>query len=175
VRSSTAAPARAGGDVLARLRDPDLLRGDLFVDGEWVAAGDGARFEVHDPATGDVIGAVASATREDTRIAIAAAAAASSLVAGRRCAISTKTGRPVRMENPASPWSSDVSQSQYWIGMGLSSPKYARRLASCSGVRAVEVPSRAAMASPGMSRMKRNVRKETPMSVGIAPRRRFAR
>src|SRR5438309_1207384 len=56
-----------------------------------------------------------------------------------------------------------------------SSPKSARRLASCSGERAVDVPSRAAMASPGSSRMNRNVRTEMPTSVGMAPSSRCAR
>jgi succinate-semialdehyde dehydrogenase / glutarate-semialdehyde dehydrogenase len=57
----------------ALLVDPDLLRGDLFVDGEWRPASDGSRFDVVDPADGETIGAVASATREDVRDAIAAA------------------------------------------------------------------------------------------------------
>jgi len=108
-------------------------------------------------------------------IAMSAAAAASSSVAGRRSVISTRTGRPVRIEYPASPWRSELSQFQYWMRSGWSRPKYARRLASCSGVSAVDVPSRAAMASPGMSRMNRNVRSETPMRVGIAPSSRCAR
>ena len=59
-----------------RLRDTELLRFDLFVDGAWTAASDGARFDVADPATGELVGAVASATRDDTRRAIDAAAAA---------------------------------------------------------------------------------------------------
>jgi succinate-semialdehyde dehydrogenase/glutarate-semialdehyde dehydrogenase len=59
-----------------RLRDTDLLRFDLFVDGVWTPASDGARFDVTDPATGDLVGSVASATRDDTRRAIDAAAAA---------------------------------------------------------------------------------------------------
>ncbi|HEY3185744.1 MAG TPA: NAD-dependent succinate-semialdehyde dehydrogenase [Gaiellaceae bacterium] len=62
--------------VLSRLGDPDLLRDDLLVDGEWVAASDGARFDVTDPATGELVASVASATRDDTRRAIAAAARA---------------------------------------------------------------------------------------------------
>jgi succinate-semialdehyde dehydrogenase / glutarate-semialdehyde dehydrogenase len=62
--------------VLSRLRDTDLLRDDLFVDGEWVAASDGARFDVTDPATGELVASVASATRDDARRAIGAAAAA---------------------------------------------------------------------------------------------------
>src|SRR5438477_6123882 len=108
-------------------------------------------------------------------IAMSAAAAASSRVAGRRSAISTSTGRPVRIEYPASPWRSEVTQVQYWTRSGWSRPKYARRLASCSGVRAVDVPRRAAIASPGMSRMNRNVSSETPTSVGMAPSSRCAR
>jgi succinate-semialdehyde dehydrogenase/glutarate-semialdehyde dehydrogenase len=64
------APART---VLSRLRDRELLRDDLIVDGEWVAASDGARFDVTDPATGELVASVASATRDDTRRAIAAA------------------------------------------------------------------------------------------------------
>jgi succinate-semialdehyde dehydrogenase/glutarate-semialdehyde dehydrogenase len=62
--------------VLSRLGDPDLLRDDLLVDGEWVPASDGARFDVKDPATGELVASVASATRDDTRRAIAAAARA---------------------------------------------------------------------------------------------------
>jgi succinate-semialdehyde dehydrogenase / glutarate-semialdehyde dehydrogenase len=67
------APART---VLSRLGDPELLRDELFVDGEWVAAGDGGRIDVFDPATGELVASVASATRDDTRHAIDAAAAA---------------------------------------------------------------------------------------------------
>ena len=67
------APART---VLSRLSDPGLLREELFVGGEWIAAGDDRRFDVRDPATGELVASVASATREDTRRAIAAAAAA---------------------------------------------------------------------------------------------------
>jgi succinate-semialdehyde dehydrogenase/glutarate-semialdehyde dehydrogenase len=62
--------------VVARLGDPSLLRYDLFLEGGWSAASDDARFDVTDPGTGESIGGVASATREDTRRAIDAAAAA---------------------------------------------------------------------------------------------------
>jgi succinate-semialdehyde dehydrogenase/glutarate-semialdehyde dehydrogenase len=62
--------------VLGHLNDSDLLRFDLFVDGAWSPASDDERFDVTDPATGEQIGAVASATRDDTRRAIDAAAAA---------------------------------------------------------------------------------------------------
>lgn len=48
----------------------------LLIDGEWVEAADGARFDVTDPATGDVVGSVPNAGEEDVRAAIDAAAAA---------------------------------------------------------------------------------------------------
>jgi succinate-semialdehyde dehydrogenase/glutarate-semialdehyde dehydrogenase len=60
----------------SRLRDRELLRFDLFVDGTWTPASDAARFDVVDPGTGEPVGAVASATRDDVRRAIDAAAAA---------------------------------------------------------------------------------------------------
>jgi succinate-semialdehyde dehydrogenase/glutarate-semialdehyde dehydrogenase len=75
----TAVPA----SLLERLRDPELLRADLFVGGEWVPASDGARFDVVDPSNGSLVATVASATREDTRQAIDAAAAAFPAWAGR--------------------------------------------------------------------------------------------
>src|SRR2546421_4898703 len=62
--------------VIARLRDPSLLRYDLFLEGGWSAASDDARFDVSDPGTGESIGQVARATRADTRRAIDAAAEA---------------------------------------------------------------------------------------------------
>jgi succinate-semialdehyde dehydrogenase / glutarate-semialdehyde dehydrogenase len=68
--------AIAPASVASRLRDPELLRLDLFVDGAWTPASDGARFDVTDPGTGEPVGAVASATRADVRRAIDAAAEA---------------------------------------------------------------------------------------------------
>jgi succinate-semialdehyde dehydrogenase/glutarate-semialdehyde dehydrogenase len=59
--------------LAALLDDAGLLRGDLFVDGAWRPASDGGRFDVVDPADGEAIGAVASATRKDVQEAIAAA------------------------------------------------------------------------------------------------------
>ena len=74
MHAPTLSPARTS--LVERLSDPELLRKDLFIEGEWVAASDGARFDVVDPADGSAIAAVASASRDDTRRAIAAAAAA---------------------------------------------------------------------------------------------------
>ncbi len=46
---------------------------DLFIDGAWRPASDGARFDVIDPSTGDVLAAVADASIEDGDAALAAA------------------------------------------------------------------------------------------------------
>lgn len=45
----------------------------LFIDGEWVAASDGATFEAHNPATGELLAKCAEATKEDVDKAVAAA------------------------------------------------------------------------------------------------------
>jgi succinate-semialdehyde dehydrogenase/glutarate-semialdehyde dehydrogenase len=87
----TVSVAPAADRVRSRLRDPELFRDDLFVDGAWVASSDGARLEVVDPADGLPLGSVASATRDDVRRAIDAAASAlpawSALSAKERSAI----------------------------------------------------------------------------------------
>jgi succinate-semialdehyde dehydrogenase/glutarate-semialdehyde dehydrogenase len=60
--------------------DPNVLREglltDLFIGGSSVPASDGGRFDVVDPATGEVIASVANGTVEDAASAVAAAAAA---------------------------------------------------------------------------------------------------
>ncbi|HMD47027.1 MAG TPA: NAD-dependent succinate-semialdehyde dehydrogenase [Acidimicrobiales bacterium] len=48
----------------------------LLIDGKWVAAASGATFESRNPATGEVLGQVPDAGREDTRAAVDAASAA---------------------------------------------------------------------------------------------------
>lgn len=48
----------------------------LLIGGEWVEAADGGRFDVTDPATGEIVGSVPNAGEEDVRAAIDAAAAA---------------------------------------------------------------------------------------------------
>ncbi|MET0235814.1 MAG: NAD-dependent succinate-semialdehyde dehydrogenase [Kibdelosporangium sp.] len=60
----------------SRLRDPGLLREELFIDGEWGPGSSGERIDVTDPATGTVIARTAFATEDDVRRAIAAAEAA---------------------------------------------------------------------------------------------------
>ncbi|MDR5774647.1 MULTISPECIES: NAD-dependent succinate-semialdehyde dehydrogenase [unclassified Caballeronia] len=54
----------------------DLIRADNFIDGKWVAAADGKRFAVTNPATGEVIVEVADSGAADARAATDAAARA---------------------------------------------------------------------------------------------------
>ncbi|RYP17973.1 hypothetical protein DL765_004192 [Monosporascus sp. GIB2] len=69
------------------LKDPSLLKtGVCYVNGEWVKAGSGKTFEVHDPSTGELIGSCPEFDVKDTEKAIAAAAAAFE-------SFRTKTGR----------------------------------------------------------------------------------
>ena len=52
------------------------LRTDLWIDGTWRAASSGGRFDVVDPASGEVVARVADATEDDGRAAVDAAARA---------------------------------------------------------------------------------------------------
>lgn len=63
-------------DLRTLLRDPSLLETRAFLAGEWVEAGDGATFEVINPARGDVIARVADLSRAEAAQAITAAAEA---------------------------------------------------------------------------------------------------
>ena len=61
---------------MSLLSDPSLLRAHAFVDGAWVAAADGARFAVTNPADGSVLGHVPAMGAAETRAAVDAAARA---------------------------------------------------------------------------------------------------
>ncbi|MDF3604820.1 NAD-dependent succinate-semialdehyde dehydrogenase [Paracoccus sp. DMF-8] len=65
--------ANATQDLRATLRDPSLLETRGYVAGEWIHAGDGATYDVTNPATGQVIAQVADLSRADATRAIAAA------------------------------------------------------------------------------------------------------
>ena len=54
----------------------ELIRSDNFIDGKWVASAKGKRFDVTDPATGEVITQVADSDAADARAATDAAARA---------------------------------------------------------------------------------------------------
>ncbi|MHB1062968.1 MAG: NAD-dependent succinate-semialdehyde dehydrogenase [Georgenia sp.] len=51
----------------------DSVPTDLYIDGRWCPASTGERFEVHDPATGEVLATVADASAEDGLAALDAA------------------------------------------------------------------------------------------------------
>jgi len=55
------------------LKDPTLLPGKAYVAGEWIEAADGGRFNITNPARGDVIATLPDLTRADAARAIAKA------------------------------------------------------------------------------------------------------
>ena len=59
-----------------RLKDPNLLRMQCYIGGQWVGADGGATVDVLNPATGQKIGTVPRAGTDETRRAIDAAAEA---------------------------------------------------------------------------------------------------
>ena len=61
---------------MPELHDQDLLRADAFVDGQWVAADDAARFAVTNPSSGEQLALVSDLGKAETERAIAAADAA---------------------------------------------------------------------------------------------------
>src|SRR5271167_4373314 len=61
---------------MLKLSDPRLLQSDAFIDGAWVAADTGARFDVRNPANGEVLAQVADVGENETRRAVEAAARA---------------------------------------------------------------------------------------------------
>jgi len=59
-----------------KLKDPTLLRSAAYLDGHWTAAHSGARFPVHNPATGEIVTHVPDMDETDAEAAVAAAARA---------------------------------------------------------------------------------------------------
>ncbi|MDT9632936.1 NAD-dependent succinate-semialdehyde dehydrogenase [Pseudomonas sp. JV449] len=58
------------------LNDPELLRNQNYINGQWVSSDSGAVMEVRNPSTGELVGTVPSMGAEETRRAIEAAGAA---------------------------------------------------------------------------------------------------
>ena len=67
---------RAQAIVSLPLKDMDLFRQQCHIDGAWVDADSGKRFEILNPATGEVVGSVPDMGAAETRRAIDAANAA---------------------------------------------------------------------------------------------------
>jgi succinate-semialdehyde dehydrogenase/glutarate-semialdehyde dehydrogenase len=61
---------------MLNLNDPDLLRTQCLIGGEWCDAPEGGAIDVTDPATGELLGTVPAMGARETREAIAAAQAA---------------------------------------------------------------------------------------------------
>ncbi|OAA63488.1 succinate-semialdehyde dehydrogenase [Niveomyces insectorum RCEF 264] len=59
-----------------RLKNPSLLIGKNYIDGQWVDPVSGKTFEVHDPATGKLIGTCPESNAQDADTAIKAASVA---------------------------------------------------------------------------------------------------
>ena len=59
--------------IASQLRDPDLFREAILIDGEWLQADSGETLEVRNPATGALVGRVPRAGAAETRRAIEAA------------------------------------------------------------------------------------------------------
>ncbi|HMO67779.1 MAG TPA: NAD-dependent succinate-semialdehyde dehydrogenase, partial [Novosphingobium sp.] len=59
--------------VPLRLKDPDLFRQAILIDGEWIQADGGETVDVRNPATGALVGRVPRAGRAETARAVAAA------------------------------------------------------------------------------------------------------
>jgi succinate-semialdehyde dehydrogenase/glutarate-semialdehyde dehydrogenase len=60
-------------NALERINDRGLVLAKSYIDGEWVAAADGATFAVHDPATDQLLVSVANLGAQEAARAIAAA------------------------------------------------------------------------------------------------------
>jgi succinate-semialdehyde dehydrogenase/glutarate-semialdehyde dehydrogenase len=61
---------------LPALKDPSLFRTEAYINGEWVKADSGMRFDVDNPADGSIVGSVPDCGAAETKRAIAAAEAA---------------------------------------------------------------------------------------------------
>jgi len=61
---------------MLQLKDPGLLRQQAYLNGAWCDADSGATLAVHNPASGELLGSVPCMGADETRRAIAAAAAA---------------------------------------------------------------------------------------------------
>jgi len=58
---------------MLKVQDANLVKDALLINGEWAQSDNGASIDVHDPATGDIVGKVPNAGKEETLRAISAA------------------------------------------------------------------------------------------------------
>src|SRR6476661_5520525 len=77
--ASSALSSAISAEAVTHQREAALLASvptGLLIGGQWVDASDGGTFDVHDPATGEVLATLASATSQDAVAALDAADAA---------------------------------------------------------------------------------------------------
>ena len=84
-------------NIPMNLKDPSVLTGRAYYDGQWRDGDGGRNFEVTNPASGKVIAEVADCSAEQAAAAIDAAYAAqkswAGLLASERCAMVAELGR----------------------------------------------------------------------------------
>src|SRR5262249_2706200 len=61
------------GPDMAASSTIEALHGELFIGGRWRPSVSGGEFETRDPATGELVGPIAEASREDVDLAVEAA------------------------------------------------------------------------------------------------------
>lgn len=66
-----------------QLKDPTLFKHHAWIDGQWITAASGKTFDVHDPASGEVLAKVPDLGAEETTRAVAGAEAAQKAWAAR--------------------------------------------------------------------------------------------
>ena len=94
----------------------------------------------------------------------------------KRSRISSQMGEPVHMDVPKSSRAAPPIHVTNWRQMGWSRPKRARSDCSASGETEPRSPaSRSSTTSPGMTRMRKNVKIATPSKVGNIRTKRLRR
>ena len=88
-------------------------------------------------------------------------------VRAKRSLIESLTSSLVRNERPRSPCTTPLSQSQYWVTSGWSSPYFALRLATFSSLVGRPLSS-AATAPPGISEASRNTASVMARAIGTS-------
>jgi succinate-semialdehyde dehydrogenase len=73
IESVKPAQYMAAQPIQARLADPDLIRGQILIEGQWCSADNGDLQPVRNPATGDWVGSIAAAGAQETARAIRSA------------------------------------------------------------------------------------------------------
>lgn len=115
---------------------------ELFIDGAWIGASDGATFDVMNPSTGEVCTRVADASRDDARTAVAAAEKAfpawSGMSHAERARILHRAGDI--LETRAGDFHDAlIDEGGSWIGKGMFETGYAAGVFRAAAAAAYQV------------------------------------